>query len=195
MSTIYQKYFDQLDTNVDQSKVSTPNWLIKIIQSSEGAESSSESKALTSSKIPGFENFCTLISHQFAMHRKIERHATETVKPDGGLSGDHLKIVTEASFLNADFNTHFHMNNCLEIEMVRIVTLNTQAPKEIERYKFEKCYVTGFFVQDDLIAASFRYATINRSVIEHTKEGENQGSTSSQYSFVTSSKDNNTNAV
>lgn len=184
--SIYQKYFDELNTRSAGSAVVTANWLIKIVAAGDDA-SSGDKKAITTSKIPEFTDFCNLYEHEFFMNRGIESSAAEQIKPDGGLHAKDLKIVVAASFLSADFNTHFHQNNCLNIDIVRIKSLQNPTPQEDERYTFTTCYITDLLVRGDIIAASFRYASFARSVKSHSAEGGNEGATSAQYSFVTAS--------
>lgn len=191
--SIYQRYFDKLNTKAENSGTETPNWLIKIALSanaSSGGVATEGSNAVTRSLIPGFLDFCPLLSHRFAMDRQIEKSVAEHTKPDGGLFADNLQIVTRASFLNADFNNHFHQNNCLEIELVRIKTLNSETPIEAERYSFIECYMTKILVEDDFISASFRYSKFSRSVQSHKPDGGNEGATSATYNFVESSRNN-----
>lgn len=179
--SIYQKYFDELNAKSAGSAVVTANWLIKIAQSGEGNESGG---SITSSKIPNFTEYCDLFEFEFYMDRGIQKSATEQVKPDGGLNAGNLNIVTASSFLNADFNNIFHQNNCLEIAIIRIQSLQSESPLLVETYEFKTCYTTQLLVKGDIMAASFRYTNFSRTTSSTNNEGGKEGNVAASYNFV-----------
>ncbi|WP_342261778.1 hypothetical protein [Alphaproteobacteria bacterium endosymbiont of Tiliacea citrago] len=185
--SIYSKYLDELHEGEKNSAVITPNFLIKIAQSS-GSDTNSTGTTITSSKIPNFTDYCHLEEFRTKMGRGIQKAASEPVKPDGGLNAGTLDIVINASFLNADFNNVFHQNNCVDIVIVRIQTINAESPTVLETNTFTTSYTTNLIVHGDILAVSFRYSSFTRTTTSTNTEGGNEGNVSSSYNFTTTTK-------
>lgn len=192
----YQKFFDQLnEKQASGSAIKTATWLIKIAQAqtSKTGEGNATKNHITSSHVEGFKDFSDLQEFRYGMNRDVQLNATESAKPEGGLEGGFLNVVTTASSLNADLNNLFHKNECLAVDIARIQTLNKNKPTLLELYEFKSCYITNLICTGgssskaetgDVLAVSFRYSSFTRSVAKISDTGAAEGHTSSSYSFV-----------
>lgn len=181
----YNQYLSELDSTSAQnsgSKVKEANWLMSF-QSADGA-----SLGLTASQIKGFENFCFIYDLSFMINRGIEQPAGDSIKPDGGLIAEALKIVAPSSFIDADINLYFYQNTMIpQIVLQRVVSLNSpEAPTPKESYIFTNCFITSMLTRKDILAISFRYSSVQRETsILKAEDGSSEGKKSAKHSFIT----------
>lgn len=179
----YDKLYNELsESSQTTSSSKEPNWMMCM---SKGDDAYYTTSSISEEASKTLGNFCYIYDHQFSLKRGIEMTPSHTIKPDGGLTAQDLRVIVPSSSLNSTVNLAFFENT--EIKSVKLARVGILSNKYdiLEEYTFSSCFITGIVTKGDILALSFRYASIERQNTAYNQSGVKGGSHGAIHNFTT----------
>ena len=179
-NSLYTSFLDQLETQNNRGNdgwsngaTKEPTWMISI-------------PSITNSTVDGFKKHAYIHAYRFKLSRGIEANASRTIRPDGGVVGEDLKVVMPLSAVDASLDNIFAENR--EIPKIEICRLSLIKKKKeiVESYIFQNCFITAMLPVDNVLSIAFRYGSYERKSVYYNQQGVKKGQKSSQHDLTKS---------